>query len=394
MSMPVLDIEAPALVLHEAPTVASLGRLVIDSGHDFHWVAARPDTPWLVTPSGIIVGLDVRDYAPYLPDTETMAAMVAKGIQTATSAKPPVGGEASSDNSGICGELEGLIKNNDFRPGISSKMSPDGCVSSASVATAVSPTIDTQNTSSAELASYGKAAAAPYVVGKVGFVDVSGHVERNSNSNKADNDATALQQHERHKQANKRTTDAATTGSNDKMVIQQAEAFIRKMLGMAPRIGRYCCDAAAFDDVCSTTVHEATAWRCAAARGDSNECGDGAHDEQARPGCVSRPVTRCDTADGAFSPDRVALMQTSRSIELRARSAEALAEARAQAAKLQEGITKLKMRLERQPQKRKQRLARLTVHADNSSDERDDHKRRSAEIALRRVVDQMRRVGS
>ena len=97
LPMPALGIEPPALVLDNAPAVASLGRLVIDSGHDFHWLHRKPHHPWLVTPAGLEVVLDVREYAPYLLDPETIKAMVARDIEAATLAtSDPAGNQGSA----------------------------------------------------------------------------------------------------------------------------------------------------------------------------------------------------------------------------------------------------------------------------------------------------------
>ena len=63
-----MGIKIKALLLDSTPTVASLGRLVIEEGFAFGWDPNRPYEPWLVRPDGVVILLDVEGFVPYLPD--------------------------------------------------------------------------------------------------------------------------------------------------------------------------------------------------------------------------------------------------------------------------------------------------------------------------------------
>ena len=96
LAAPAPDIDAPAPSPREASAVASLDRLVIDGGHDLHWSSAKPHAPWLVTPVGETVVLDVRQHADFLPGTEPMAKPVACDDGVASCTVPPAMREHSS----------------------------------------------------------------------------------------------------------------------------------------------------------------------------------------------------------------------------------------------------------------------------------------------------------
>jgi hypothetical protein len=86
---------AQPYILHDTPSVLSVGVRCVEEGFDFVWKAFS--RPYFRTPKGKKVFLDVRDYVPFLRQTPDFFAVPAKRDNVPkpkpdTSSEEPAGG--------------------------------------------------------------------------------------------------------------------------------------------------------------------------------------------------------------------------------------------------------------------------------------------------------------